>query len=52
MRRMMQKYRLSRLAEKDLAGIWRYTLENWSREQAKSYAYFPENHYLCKVKTD
>lgn len=37
MRRMMQKYKLSRLAEKDLAGIWRYTLENWSREQANKY---------------
>lgn len=37
MQRMMQKYRLTKLAEKDLAGIWRYTLENWSREQADKY---------------
>ena len=33
----MRKYRLSRLAEKDLAGIWRYTLDNWSRDQANKY---------------
>ena len=37
MQSMMQKYRLSKLAEKDLAGIWRYTLDNWSREQADKY---------------
>ena len=33
----MQSYRLSKLAEQDLAGIWRYTLENWSRKQADKY---------------
>lgn len=37
MQRMMQKYRLSRLAENDLADIWRYTLDHWSREQANKY---------------
>lgn len=34
---MTQKYRLSRLAEKDLTGIWRYTLKAWSRKQANEY---------------
>ena len=33
----MSRYRLSKLAEKDLAGIWQYTLEHWSREQANKY---------------
>ena len=33
----MRKFRLTRLAEQDLAGIWRYTLENWSRKQADKY---------------
>ena len=33
----MRKFRLTRLAEQDLTGIWRYTLENWSREQADKY---------------
>ena len=37
MQSMMHRYRLSRLAEKDLADIWRYTLDNWSREQANKY---------------
>ena len=37
MQSTMPKYRLSKLAEKDLAGIWRYTLDNWSREQANKY---------------
>ncbi|MBP5505041.1 MAG: type II toxin-antitoxin system RelE/ParE family toxin [Bacteroidales bacterium] len=34
---MKRKFRLSNRAKKDLAGIWRYTLENWSRDQANSY---------------
>lgn len=34
---MKQKYKLSRRAEKDLSGIWRYTVETWSREQADKY---------------
>ena len=33
----MRRYRLSKLAEKDLAGIWRYTVDYWSREQANKY---------------
>lgn len=33
----MRRYKLSKLAEKDLAGIWRYTVDNWSREQANKY---------------
>ena len=37
MRRMTKKYRLSNRASQDLAGIWRYTLDNWSREQANNY---------------
>ena len=35
--RMRKKYRLSKRASQDLAGIWRYTLEKWSREQANVY---------------
>lgn len=34
---MKPKYKLSKLAEKDLSGIWRYTLDTWSREQADKY---------------
>lgn len=34
---MKPKYELSKRAEKDLAGIWRYTLDTWSREQANKY---------------
>ncbi len=34
---MMQKYVLSKRAEKDLANIWRYTVDAWSREQADKY---------------
>ena len=30
-------YRLSPQAERDLEGIWRYTFENWSAEQANRY---------------
>lgn len=37
MRIMKQKYVLSRRAEKDLANIWRYTVDTWSREQANKY---------------
>jgi toxin ParE1/3/4 len=31
------KFRLSRKAEEDLEGIWLYTLETWSKEQADRY---------------
>ena len=34
----MPKYKISKRAEKDLADIWRYTVNNWSREQADKYA--------------
>ena len=34
---MKQRYALSKRAEMDLANIWRYTLETWSREQANKY---------------
>lgn len=33
----MKTYKLSKQAEKDLTGIWQYTLETWSREQANKY---------------
>lgn len=33
----MLKYRLSKRAERDLSGIWRHTVETWSREQANKY---------------
>ena len=33
----MKMYKLSKQAEKDLTGIWQYTLETWSREQANKY---------------
>ena len=33
----MQKYVLSKRAKKDLANIWRYTVETWSRVQADKY---------------
>ena len=33
----MAEYRLSQLAEDDLAGIWFYTFENWSAGQADTY---------------
>ena len=32
MRSMNQKYKLSKLAESDLTGIWRYTAETWSQD--------------------
>jgi toxin ParE1/3/4 len=31
------KFKLSRKAEEDLEGIWFYTLEIWSKEQADRY---------------
>ena len=34
---MKQRYKLSKLAEKDLTGIWRYTMSTWSVEQADKY---------------
>ena len=34
---MKTKYKLSKRAEKDLSGIWRYTVDTWSREQADKY---------------
>lgn len=34
---MMPKYKLSKQAEKDLSSIWRYTVEEWSRNQADKY---------------
>ena len=33
----MSKYIISKLAEKDLTGIWQYTVANWSQEQANKY---------------
>lgn len=35
MKRLNYRIRLS--AAKDLEGIWKYTLENWSKEQADRY---------------
>ena len=32
-----ERYRLSPLAEQDLEGIWIYTAEHWSLEQADRY---------------
>lgn len=37
MPRMTPKYKLSRRAVKDLSGIWRYTVDTWSRQQADQY---------------
>ena len=34
---MKLTYELSRLAEKDLENIWKYTFENWSLKQAGNY---------------
>lgn len=34
---MMQKYVLSKRAEKDLTNIWWYTVDTWSKEQADKY---------------
>ena len=34
---MKPKYILSKKAEEDLSGIWKYTLYMWSREQADKY---------------
>ena len=34
---MRPGYKLSKRAEKDLAGIWRYTLDTWSQAQANKY---------------
>lgn len=31
------RFKLSRKAEEDLEGIWLYTLEKWSKEQADRY---------------
>ena len=33
----MNRYRLSRRAKADLAGIWRYTERKWGSEQANTY---------------
>jgi len=33
----MAKYIISEWAKKDLVGIWQYTLETWSEEQAIRY---------------
>jgi toxin ParE1/3/4 len=42
------KFKLSRKAEEDLEGIWLYTLENWSKEQADRYLslIFDEIEYI------
>lgn len=34
----MAEYRLSPAAERDLANIWRYTNQQWGKEQANRYA--------------
>lgn len=34
---MKPSYKLSKRAEKDLAGIWRYTPDTWPQEQANRY---------------
>lgn len=34
---MKPVYKLSKRAEKDLVGIWHYTLDAWSQEQANKY---------------
>lgn len=43
-------YRLSKKAEEDLEGIWLYTLETWSIEQADRYLslIFDEIEFLSK----
>ncbi len=43
------KYKLSKLALKDVDGIWEYTLQNWSRNQANKYykEIFKEIDFLC-----
>ncbi len=33
----MAKYELTNKAVEDLAGIWEYTIENWSEQQADRY---------------
>ena len=34
---MKLKYALSKRAERDLIGIWRYTVDTWSQDQANKY---------------
>lgn len=33
----MAKYKLTNKAVEDLTGIWKYTVENWSEQQADRY---------------
>lgn len=33
----MKKYTLTRMAEKDIREIWKYTVENWGESQAFDY---------------
>jgi toxin ParE1/3/4 len=35
----MAKYQLTKKAVEDLTGIWEYTFENWSEQQADRYYY-------------
>ena len=52
----VDKFRLSPQALEDLADIWRYTLSEWSIEQADRYidklneafGQFAQNHYLMR----
>lgn len=45
----MMNFRISREAQKDLEGIWLYTLEEWSFEQANRYInlILNEIEFLC-----
>lgn len=44
------KYYISKEVANDLEGIWVYTVENWSIEQAERYLglIFEEIEYLCR----
>lgn len=56
----MLKIRLSKTAENDLENIWRYTLVNWSENQAQKYISLIEqglhllldNPFLGKLRPD
>ncbi|WP_425051025.1 type II toxin-antitoxin system RelE/ParE family toxin [Psychromarinibacter sp. S121] len=49
-RKTADRYRLSPAAENDLAGIWRYSAETWSVDQADTYLRDLDKrlHDLCR----
>ena len=47
---MPHDYKLTQVAKNDLKEIWRYTVQNWSEQQAEKYIYQLEKKFQDLVQ--